>query len=151
MSFDLCDQPLILVRGKDGDIHAMSNVCRHRMMRLVDGIGNTKKFTCPYHAWTYDISGNLVAAPYMDQTDCFDKKAISLPQVRCEQFEGWLYVSLNQDIAPIADMLTPLSEITTPYSQNEYITIFTEQHNCCLLYTSPSPRDATLSRMPSSA
>ena len=50
MSFDLCDQPLILVRGKDGDIHAMSNVCRHRMMRLVDGIGNTKKFTCPYHA-----------------------------------------------------------------------------------------------------
>jgi phenylpropionate dioxygenase-like ring-hydroxylating dioxygenase large terminal subunit len=129
MSFDLCDQPLILVRGKDGDIHAMANVCRHRMMRLVDGIGNTKKFTCPYHAWTYDISGNLVAAPYMDQTDCFDKKAISLPHVRCEQFEGWLYVSLNQDIAPIADMLAPLSEVTTPYAQKDYITIFTEQHD----------------------
>ncbi|NCW16871.1 MAG: aromatic ring-hydroxylating dioxygenase subunit alpha, partial [Rhodobacteraceae bacterium] len=128
MSFDLCDQPLILVRGAGGDIHAMSNICRHRMMRLVDGKGNTRKFTCPYHAWTYDIAGNLVAAPYMDQTDCFDKKAISLPQVRCDQFEGWIYVSLNPDIAPVAEMLAPLTEITAPYAQAHYITIFTEQH-----------------------
>jgi len=106
----------------------MSNICRHRMMRLVDGKGNTRKFTCPYHAWTYDIAGNLVAAPYMDQTDCFDKKAISLPQVRCDQFEGWIYVSLNPDIAPVAEMLAPLTEITAPYAQAHYITIFTEQH-----------------------
>ena len=84
MSVDLCDQPLILVRGKDGYIDAMSNVCRHQMMRLVDGVENTKKITCPYHAWTYDSSGNLVAVPYMDQTDYFDKKVISLPHVRCQ-------------------------------------------------------------------
>ena len=128
MSFDLCDQPLILVRGKDEGIHAMSNVCRHRMMRLVDGIGNKRKFTCPYHAWTYDISGNLVAAPYMNQTECFDKKALSLPHVRCEQFEGWLYLSLNQDIAPVGEMLKSLNRITAPYVQKDYITIFAEHH-----------------------
>ena len=132
LSFDLLDQPLILVRGIDGNIHAMSNVCRHRMMRLVDGIGNTNKFICPYHAWTYDVSGNLVAAPYMDQTDAFDKKAIALPHVRCEQFEGWIYVSLNQDIAPVDEMLESLNKITAPYVQKNYVTIFTEQHewNC---------------------
>jgi choline monooxygenase len=128
MSFDLCDQPLILVRKAAGGVHAMSNVCRHRMMRLVDGRGNTKKFTCPYHAWTYDINGRLMAAPYMDRTDCFDKLNIYLPHVRCEEFSGWIYVSLNPDISSIADMLEPLSNIIAPYQMQNYVTIFQEQH-----------------------
>ena len=38
------------------------------MMRLVDGRGNARKFTCPYHAWTYDLDGQLVAAPFVDKT-----------------------------------------------------------------------------------
>ena len=132
MSFDLYDQPLILVRNDDESVHAMSNVCRHRMMRLVNGTGNSRKFTCPYHAWTYDISGTLVAAPYMDRTDCFDKNNVFLPHVRCEQFEGWIYVSLNKNIAPVGEMLESLSELTVHYMQKDYITIFTEQHewNC---------------------
>ena len=128
MSFDLCDQPLIVLRGGNGEIHALSNVCRHRMMRLVEGRGNARKFTCPYHAWTYDSTGKLVAAPYMDRTDCFNKKDIALPQVRCEDFQGWIYVSLNHDIAPVADMLAPLSDIIAPYAMEHYITIFNEQH-----------------------
>jgi len=64
----------------------------------------------------------------MDQTDCFDKKAISLPHVRCEKFEGWLYVSLNHNIASVGEMLSSLSKITAPYAQKYYVTIFTEQH-----------------------
>ncbi|MDC1382709.1 aromatic ring-hydroxylating dioxygenase subunit alpha [Candidatus Puniceispirillum sp.] len=129
MSFDLFNQPLIILRGMGGDIHAMSNVCRHRMMRLVDGVGNTRKCICPYHAWTYDVSGNLIAAPHMDQTDGFDKKDIALPHVRCEQFEGWLCVSLNQNIASVGEFLAPLNKITAPYVQKDYVTIFTEPHD----------------------
>ena len=62
MSFDLCHQPLILVRNQQGGINALSNICRHRMMRLVSGTGNVKAFSCPYHAWMYNIEGDLVAA-----------------------------------------------------------------------------------------
>ena len=127
MSFDLCHQPLILVRNQQGGINALSNICRHRMMRLVSGTGNAKGFTCPYHAWTYDIAGDLVAAPYMDKTDCFHKEELSLPAVRCEEYEGWIYVSLNQDIAPVKEMLSDLSPLIAPYQMSSYQTIFHEE------------------------
>ncbi len=132
MSFDLLDQPLILIRQKagdgknNGDIQAISNVCRHRMMRLVDGKGQAKKFTCPYHAWTYNLDGDLIAAPYMDRTDCFNKVDIKLPHVRTEVHMGWIYVSLSPDIAPVAEMLAPLGEVVAPYQMGNYVTIFTE-------------------------
>ena len=128
MSFDLCDQPVVIVRRGDGGLHAMANVCRHRMMRLVEGTGNARKITCPYHAWTYDMTGRLVAAPYMDQTEHFNKQEICLPAIQCEEFEGWIYLSLNPAVAPVADMLAPLTELVAPYAMQAYVTIFHEQH-----------------------
>ena len=132
MSFDLCHQPLILVRNKQGGINALSNICRHRMMRLVSGTGNSKSFSCPYHAWTYNIEGELVAAPFMDKTGCFHKEELSLPSVRCEEYEGWIYVSLNQDIAPVKELLADLSPLIAPYRMSQYISIFQEEFiwNC---------------------
>ena len=59
MTYELGPQPVILVRGKDGAVRAHANTCRHRMMRLVEGHGNTSRFTCPYHAWTYGMTGGL--------------------------------------------------------------------------------------------
>lgn len=128
MSFDLCDQPLIIQRHADGVIHAMSNVCRHRMMRLVEGRGNAKGFTCPYHAWSYDQNGSLVAAPFMDKTACFDKSKLSLPTVRCEEYQGWIYVCIDPDIPPVHEMLADLSQLTDRYQMENYRTIFTENH-----------------------
>ncbi|MCI5043530.1 MAG: aromatic ring-hydroxylating dioxygenase subunit alpha [Aquisalinus sp.] len=59
--------PLLLVRDQKGDIRAFANICRHRNSRLVDpGEGCRKRFTCPYHAWTYATDGRLVAAPQFD-------------------------------------------------------------------------------------
>ena len=72
-----------------------ANVCRHRMMRLVEGRGNARKFTCPYHAWTYNTEGRLVSAPYMDRTTCFERDDLALVEVRCEIYQGWIYVTLD--------------------------------------------------------
>ena len=52
MTFEIGRQPVLIIRGQGGDVYARANVCRHRMMRLVEGRGNARKFTCPYHAWT---------------------------------------------------------------------------------------------------
>ena len=128
MSFDLCHQPLILTRQDDDTIRAISNICRHRMMRLVTGHGNAKQFTCPYHAWTYRNDGSLMAAPYMDKTACFDKGELSLPAVRCEDYQGWIYVTLNNNLPPVADMLTRLTDLTERYQMAAYQTIFHEEH-----------------------
>jgi phenylpropionate dioxygenase-like ring-hydroxylating dioxygenase large terminal subunit len=60
-AMDVVGMPVLLVRGEDGAIRAFVNTCSHRGAQLVDeGVGLTKRFTCPYHAWSYDTSGDLV-------------------------------------------------------------------------------------------
>ena len=66
-TFELGKQPLIVLRDKNKNIKVLSNICLHRMMKIVDGKGNKKNITCPYHAWTYNLDGNLVKAKYMDK------------------------------------------------------------------------------------
>ena len=60
---DLCGTPVLLTRDAGGKVRAMANVCRHRGVRVVDGGGEARVFTCPFHAWTYDLEGNLVGVP----------------------------------------------------------------------------------------
>src|SRR5579862_3568253 len=52
LTFSIDDQPIFVIRGEDGAIRSFSNVCLHRMMRLLDGRGNCPRIVCPYHAWT---------------------------------------------------------------------------------------------------
>lgn len=128
MVFECGEQPLIIIRGLDGRLSARANICRHRMMRLIEGRGNTRKFTCPYHAWTYNLEGQLVGAAHMDKTSCFTKSEIQLPAVRCEEYLGWIYVCLDPDIEPVADRLSDLTDMLLPYNMQDYLTIFTEDH-----------------------
>ena len=58
------EDPIIVVRQKDGSIKALLNQCRHRSMRVSHAdSGNTKAFTCPYHGWSYGVNGALVDVP----------------------------------------------------------------------------------------
>ncbi len=123
-------QPIVLIRQDDGDIHAFANVCRHRMMQLLDGVGTCarKRIACPYHAWTYSIDGELVAAPYMRERPGFDKADYSLLAVRCEQWEGWIYVTLNPDIESVAVLLAELQNVIADYGMAGYVQIVQEDH-----------------------
>jgi phenylpropionate dioxygenase-like ring-hydroxylating dioxygenase large terminal subunit len=55
--------PLLIVRGRDGVLRAFLNVCRHRGAKVVDGCGSAKAFSCPYHAWSYDLAGHVTHVP----------------------------------------------------------------------------------------
>jgi phenylpropionate dioxygenase-like ring-hydroxylating dioxygenase large terminal subunit len=57
---DVAGMPVLLVRAQDGAVKAFANVCRHRGAPVAQGCGNARAFTCPYHAWTYDLSGKLL-------------------------------------------------------------------------------------------
>jgi len=128
MTFEMGPQPAIIVRGRDGVVRAHANTCRHRTMRLVEGRGNTSRFTCPYHAWTYGLDGSLAAAPHMDRTACFDRDELGLAGIRCEIYQGWVYVTLNADAPSVAQTLAPLTPVIARYGQENYRTIFTEEH-----------------------
>jgi choline monooxygenase len=60
---DMCGTPILLTRDGEGRVHALANVCRHRGVRVADGAGQARRFTCPFHAWVYDIEGRLVGVP----------------------------------------------------------------------------------------
>ncbi|MCP4766640.1 MAG: Rieske (2Fe-2S) protein [Gammaproteobacteria bacterium] len=63
---DLVGEPVLIIRTSTGAVKALSNVCRHRGMPLLDGSGNCKRITCSYHAWTYDLDGDLIRAAGVD-------------------------------------------------------------------------------------
>jgi phenylpropionate dioxygenase-like ring-hydroxylating dioxygenase large terminal subunit len=60
---DLCGTPILLTRDGDGRVRSLANVCRHRGVRVVDGAGSGRRFTCPFHSWTYDLEGKLIGFP----------------------------------------------------------------------------------------
>ena len=65
LTLDLAGQPAIVIRGRDGVLRAMSNVCLHRMSTLLEGKGNSSVVVCPYHGWSYNLDGCLRGAPAM--------------------------------------------------------------------------------------
>ncbi|MFI5046199.1 MAG: aromatic ring-hydroxylating dioxygenase subunit alpha [Acidimicrobiia bacterium] len=60
-SVDIVDTPYLLCRDADGEVHLYLNSCRHRGVKVVDGAGTSANLRCPFHAWTYDFTGKLIA------------------------------------------------------------------------------------------
>lgn len=93
-------QPLLLTRDDAGQAHAFLNVCRHRGTRLVDDAkGCRKRFTCPYHAWTWNNRGDLTDIPH--QSTGFpglDRATLGLARVACVERHGWVWVSMAETI-----------------------------------------------------
>ncbi len=88
--------PLLLVRGDDGRLRALHNVCRHRAGPLAecDGRG-AKALVCRYHGWTYALDGALRGAPDMARARDFDPAAIRLPEARVAQWQGLVFAALT--------------------------------------------------------
>ncbi|MEO0410494.1 MAG: aromatic ring-hydroxylating dioxygenase subunit alpha [Pseudomonadota bacterium] len=111
----IADEPIVVAKGRDGVIRAMSSVCQHRAMLVSEGKGNTRAFVCPYHHWTYGLDGELVSAPAMSKACDFHKKDHSLPTFKVEMWQGFIFVNLDNDAAPLSPRLTALDEIVERY------------------------------------
>lgn len=82
LAIEMCGTPVLLTRDRDGRVRCMLNSCRHRGVRVVDGTGDAKRFVCPFHAWTYDLEGQLVGLPVAAGFEGMcreDKGLVSLP------------------------------------------------------------------------
>ncbi len=120
LTADLGGEPIMVIRDKDGQIRAQSNVCRHRMSVLLEGRGTAARITCPYHGWVYNLDGSLRGAPYMEGNDAFDKRKICLPQVRCVDWLGWIMVTLDPDVPEPSERLAELEALIAPYGVEHY-------------------------------
>lgn len=100
-AFDLGDENLFCIMGRDDAIRTFYNVCQHRAHQLVQGEGSTRVVVCPYHAWTYELTGRLRAAPNTKSVSGFDKSKVCLTEVRTEIFLGFVFVNLDPNAAPM--------------------------------------------------
>jgi Rieske 2Fe-2S family protein len=105
----VADDPLIVVRGRDAELRAFHNVCRHRGTAVVEEpCGKAVRFQCPYHAWIYDLDGTLVRAKHTEDLDDFDFESYSLAPVRLATWQGFVFVSLDPDARSLDDWLGDL-------------------------------------------
>ncbi|MCG7518480.1 aromatic ring-hydroxylating dioxygenase subunit alpha [Ruegeria sp. Ofav3-42] len=109
---------VIVIRGQDGEIRAFYNVCVHRGHELLQGSGCTKKMTCPYHAWTYDTTGQLRAAPNAASFPGFEKEKYKLRSVRVELFFGLILVNLDDAAQPLASLAESALPEISEYAPN---------------------------------
>ncbi len=100
---DLCGVPVLLTRNEDGRVRAFANACRHRGVRVVDGAGARNRFACPFHSWTYDLDGRLVAVPVDEAFAgmCFERKG--LVELPVAEGYGLIVGSLRPGPAPDID------------------------------------------------
>ncbi len=95
------DQPVLLMRNQSGELVALSNLCAHRGTLLVEERTNSPRIQCPYHAWTYDDTGRLIGVPYAN-ADAMERSNHGLANYRIESWHGLVFVSLRQDVEPLA-------------------------------------------------
>jgi phenylpropionate dioxygenase-like ring-hydroxylating dioxygenase large terminal subunit len=114
----LFDEPLLVVRAKDGGVRIFSNVCRHRGMPIAEGRGSSRRFVCSYHAWSYGLDGRLLAAPRMSDRGV-NADNCSLPAFRSEVWNGFIYVNLDDDAEPLSPRLGQLGGLIGNYQTSE--------------------------------
>ena len=111
----VADEPLLVVRGNDGVLRAMSNVCRHRAGPVARGEGKRPVLQCGYHGWTYSLDGRLQTTPEFDGVRDFDRAGCVLPQFRVEVWNELLFVNLDRGAEPLTDFLGQLLEDMPPH------------------------------------
>lgn len=101
--------PILIVRGKDGQIRAFYNTCRHRGAPLVKtDSGKCEGLVCSYHGWTYGLDGQLINLRDKRDFVGLDTDAHGLVAVRCEQLANWVFINEDPTAEPLLQSLGPI-------------------------------------------
>lgn len=112
--FDYGPESLIILRDQEGEVRAHLNVCRHRGARIcTERTGTARLLVCPYHAWTYELSGKLRAGQHMGAE--FDPGKWGLHAAEVRVFQGMILVCASKTPPPIDAGLEALAPLTEPF------------------------------------
>ena len=103
----IVDEPFVVARDADGKINAFMNMCLHRGVPVASGCGNKRNFSCPYHAWTYDLQGKLRAAPYMGKSTMTSVDGRQLKPIRLALWRGWIFINFNDESIGFSEFMEP--------------------------------------------
>jgi choline monooxygenase len=112
---DVAGEPIVVVRGDDGQLRAFYNVCRHHAAAVVpETAGCAKQFRCPYHGWTYGIDGALKGMVEFEGVCNFDRAANGLVPIRLDTWENFIFVNLDGRCLPLRDFLGAVPGLVAP-------------------------------------
>lgn len=100
------EDPVIVTRQRDGSIAILLNVCSHRGMQVCRSeVGNATRFTCPYHAWTFGVDGQFLAAPFEQERygDCLDKPSLGLTRAKADTIGGVIFGNFDLEGPTLAE------------------------------------------------
>lgn len=100
MTLRIAEQPIVIARDRKEELHAYYNICVHRGVAVAEGSGSAAGFSCPYHGWTYDLSGQLRSAGHMRETEGFAPKNCHLKPVQIRSWHGNIFVCFNANPMP---------------------------------------------------
>jgi glycine betaine catabolism A len=122
---ELSDGSVLLVRGRDGTLRGFANVCRHRGHELLpcSGSAHGRAVTCPYHSWSYGLTGELIAAPNMNEVAEFDRADFPLLGLATEEWHGYVFVNASGDAGPLADQLGSLDRLVDNFAMASLVTM----------------------------
>ena len=110
ISFEIGNENIIIVRNKKSQLNGFYNVCRHRGTRTcIDKKGSfSKTIQCKYHGWTYNLDGNLVGAPNMDNVEGFKKGDYPLHNILIKEWNGFIFICLSDNPENFENFYKPL-------------------------------------------
>lgn len=109
------DQNIFVVRDRSGELNGFHNVCQHRGHELLNGSGRTNLIVCPYHAWSYDLNGELRGARNTEHLPNFKKCDFALKPVRVETFCGLIFINIDQNAEPLNEQAAELAREIRDY------------------------------------
>lgn len=113
---------LLVVMGKDQKLRAMSNTCLHRSSQIMFGSGNSRAMVCPFHGWSYDTTGQLISAPRMETAKNFSESQCRLKQFNVATQDGFVFLNLQTNPAPLTDWLGDFSDLHSAWSLADLVT-----------------------------
>jgi len=105
----VANEEVVVVRDRDGELRAMSNVCLHRAGPVAMGCGKRNAFQCPYHGWMFELDGRLRRARGMETTEGFDGSKMRLPQFRVAEWGPSIWVTLDDTAPPLEEWLADVT------------------------------------------
>jgi len=118
ITYQICDQSLIVVRSAPGEISCFHNVCLHRGRRLTEASGNVARFYCNYHGWQWGLDGKLVKV--LDRDDWHGCPSMAdgdlrLRNVKVDTWAGFVFINMDPDCEPLAEFLDPVPSVLGPF------------------------------------
>jgi choline monooxygenase len=133
LTASVANEPIVVVRGRDGKLRAFYNVCRHHAMTVMnEPCGHAEHMRCPYHGWTYNLEGELRGMTEFEGVKNFERADNGLVPVRVEPWENFVFVNLDPSAPSLHDFLGSLVKLVKPlgFGQLKFVERRSYIQNC---------------------